>query len=192
MPRSWLQKYLPTDKQMRNILGMPPNVAASARNGAQDGKWTAWISDVIADPALWHLNRRTVAGAVAVGLFIAWLPIPMQMLVAALLAAVLRVHMPISVMLVWLSNPITVAPLLYASGVVGSTVLGTDSSAFSLSGGLHDLLRNAVEAWPTLLFGSIFMGALSAVLGYITTKLIWRFIAIRRWQARAERASSLV
>ena len=35
------------------------------------------------DPNLWHLNRRSAAGAFAVGLFMAFAPVPFQMLLAA-------------------------------------------------------------------------------------------------------------
>ena len=68
-----------------------------------------WVRDTIAQPMVWHLNRRSVAGGVAVGLFVSWVPLPMQMLLAAVLAAVLRVHVPVSVVMVWFTNPLTVA-----------------------------------------------------------------------------------
>jgi hypothetical protein len=36
------------------------------------------------DAALWGLNRHTVSGGVSLGLFIAFVPAPLQMVVAAL------------------------------------------------------------------------------------------------------------
>ena len=72
---------------------------------------------------LWHLNRRSVSGAVAVGLFCAYLPMPMETLVAAALAIVLRVNLPISVALVWLSNPLTWVPMYGAGYLVGAWLL---------------------------------------------------------------------
>ena len=62
---------------------------------------------------VWHLNRRSVAGGVAVGLFVSWLPLPLQMVFAATIAAVMRVHVPVSVVMVWFSNPLTFAPVSY-------------------------------------------------------------------------------
>ncbi|MDF5922284.1 DUF2062 domain-containing protein [Pseudomonas aeruginosa] len=42
------------------------------------------------DPNLWHLNRHSVSRAMAAGLFAAFIPMPMQMLLAAGLAVWIR------------------------------------------------------------------------------------------------------
>jgi len=178
MPRRWLQEKLPSHDQLHEHLGMANN---------KDHAFSAqlrWVKRKIADPMLWHLNRRSVAGAVAVGLFIGWLPIPMQMLIAALLAAILRVHVPVSVVLVWFSNPITFPALLYAAWYVGSSILGTPMITSPLSMNVSDLLQATLQAWPEILFGSVFCATLFAVLGYFVTNAIWRFIAIRKWRTR--------
>lgn len=178
MPRRWLQEKLPSHDQLHEHLGMATSDTHAFSAQLQ------WVKKKIADPMLWHLNRRSVAGAVAVGLFIGWLPIPMQMLVAALLAAVLRVHVPVSVVLVWFSNPITFPALLYAAWYVGSSILGTPMIASPLSMNVSDLLQATLHAWPEILFGSVFCATVFAVLGYFTTNAIWRFVAIRKWRTR--------
>ena len=178
MPRRWLQDRLPTHDQLHEHLGMDADDAREP-SGAM-----LWLRNKIADPMLWHLNRRSVAGAVALGLFIGWLPIPMQMLIAALLATVLRVHVPVSVVLVWFSNPITFPALLYAAWCVGSILLGNGMIASPLSMTLSQLLHNAIDAWPIILFGSVFCATVFAVLGFFFTNMVWRIIAVRRWRKR--------
>ncbi|MGB1541119.1 MAG: DUF2062 domain-containing protein, partial [Cycloclasticus sp.] len=64
---------------------------------------------------VWHLNRRSFAGAISVGLFIAFIPLPAQMLIAAAAAIALHVNLPVAVATVWVSNPITMPPLFYAA-----------------------------------------------------------------------------
>ncbi len=179
MPRHWLQGRLPTNQQMRETLGIT--------KAGSTGFFGNWLGSMLADPALWYLNRRCVAGAVAIGLFVAWMPIPMQMVFAAILAALVRVHVPISVMLVWVSNPITVAPLLYAAWYVGSIVLGAETSPPALSHGLDVLMSEAVKNWTTVLFGTILMGCLSAIGGFVLAMTAWRVLTIRRWKARSTR-----
>jgi len=82
MPREWLQGLLPNNEKVRAQLGM---------HDAEQ----SWLKNRLSDPIMWHLNRRTAAGGIAVGLFISWIPVPLQMVVAAFVAAVLRVHVPL-------------------------------------------------------------------------------------------------
>jgi uncharacterized protein (DUF2062 family) len=48
------------------------------------------------DPNLWHLNRRSASGGVAVGLFMMYMPPFGQVFMAAAAAIKLRVNLPIS------------------------------------------------------------------------------------------------
>lgn len=84
-------------------------------------------------PSLWHLSRRSARAAVAVGLFCAMLPIPVQMLLAAFFAIWLRGHLPLTIALVWLNNPVTIAPIFYAGYKFGSWMLGTTAKQRSLN-----------------------------------------------------------
>lgn len=181
MPRRWLQQRLPTHQQLHEQLGV------DTTGKQQQSRVMHWVRNKLADPMLWHLNRRSVAGAVAVGLFIGWLPVPMQMLIAALLAATLRVHVPVSVVLVWFSNPITFPALLYAAWFIGSSILGTSMLTAPLSMNVLALLKTTASAWPIILFGSLFCATLFSVLGYVLTNALWRMMAMRRWRARAHR-----
>src|SRR5690349_4553658 len=76
VPRKLFRKYLP----------QPEAVLARA--------WCAPFRPWLAHPSLWHLNRRSVAGAVAIGLFAGLIPGPFQMLGALLLAIPLRRNIP--------------------------------------------------------------------------------------------------
>ena len=146
-----------------------------------------WIRKTIAQPMVWHLNRRSVAGGVAVGLFISWMPIPVQMLVAAVLSAILRVHVPVSMVMVWFTNPLTVGPILYAAWCSGSMILGEPALAEPLSFHPKSILSSAGQTWHIFLSGMVFCGLVSAVVGFISTLLLWRIHAIRRWKNRKTR-----
>ncbi|GHW91323.1 hypothetical protein VCSRO155_0683 [Vibrio cholerae] len=58
------------------------------------------FGNVLYNPNLWCLNRRSAAGAFAVGLFMAFVPLPSQMIMAAGLAIMLGVNLPLSIALV--------------------------------------------------------------------------------------------
>lgn len=143
----------------------------------------AWLHT----PNLWHLNRRSVAGAFAVGLFTAFIPMFMQMLIAAVLAIIFRVNLPISVALVWLTNPLTFAPMFYAAYRIGAFMLGIDAPYTDFQVSLAWITTMLGKVWPPLLLGSLTLAAISATIGYFTIQFLWRWWVMRAWHKRCER-----
>ena len=110
MPKPSLFRYLPTPAELRENRLLQP------------------VAHLLNNPELWHLNRRSAAGAVFIGLFCAWLPIPSQMVLAALLAIGFRCNLPISVALVWITNPLTIPPMFYFAYRLGAWLLDMQTS----------------------------------------------------------------
>jgi uncharacterized protein (DUF2062 family) len=48
-----------------------------------------------------------------VGLFCAFIPVPFQMLLAAPSAIIFSANLPVSIALVWITNPITMPPIFF-------------------------------------------------------------------------------
>lgn len=140
---------------------------------------------LLQDPNLWHLNRRSVAGAVAVGLFVMYLPPVGQMLIAAAFAIALRVNLPISVALVWITNPLTIPPMYYAGYRLGCWILGHEPSAFDMDFWLH--WRNWLEIIGPLTIGSLICGLVCSALGYVTVQAVWRWNLMRQIRLRKAR-----
>jgi uncharacterized protein (DUF2062 family) len=139
------------------------------------------------DPNLWHLNRRSVSGAFAVGLFVMYLPPLGQMLIAAAAAIALRVNLPISVALVWVSNPLTIPPMFYFSYRLGAWILGThpERSAFEMGFWLD--WHNWIDILAPLTVGSLVCGIACATIGYLAVQAIWRWNLVRQIRKRRER-----
>ena len=136
------------------------------------------------DENLWHLNRRSVSGGVAAGLFWAMIPMPVQMVASAFSAVVFRINLPISVALVWLTNPLTIPPVFYMNYLVGTWLLGTpaDAAEFQLS---VEWIANEIGAiWKPLYLGSLVLAVLLAVCGYAAMRLYWRWHVMRRFRRR--------
>ncbi len=127
------------------------------------------------DHRLWGIRRKTVVPAVALGVFIAFLPFPGHPVWAALAALALRVNIPVALVATFLSNPLTMGPMYYFSYRVGAGLLRMDPSGFEfeLSG---DWVTNTfVSIWQPMLLGSVLVGALASFTGFILLDLIWRF-----------------
>lgn len=136
------------------------------------------------NPNLWHLNRRSAAGAVAVGLFCAWMPMPFQMVLAAFLAMFFSVNLPISVSLVWISNPITMPPLFYGAYRLGAFVLQQPLLDFHFKLSYHWIVNAFETIAPPLFVGCLIIGLLCAFLGYWASILVWRYNSIQKWKKR--------
>lgn len=132
------------------------------------------------------MNRRSVSGAFFIGLFCAFLPIPSQMVVAAVMAVGARCNLPISVGLVWITNPITIPPMFYFSYRLGAWLLDMQLEAAAIDISITWLWDNfGLIGWP-LLFGSLVCGWVAGVTGFVVTRVLWRLHIIRRWRARIE------
>jgi len=105
MPKKPLSRYLPDAEKVRANPALRP------------------VSYLLDRKEIWHLHRRSAAGAAFIGLFCAFVPIPAQMLLAAVLAVVFRCNLPMSVGLVWVSNPLTFPPLFYFAYRLGAWLL---------------------------------------------------------------------
>lgn len=169
MPRKFFKKYMPTPHDIKN------------------NKTLHVFGDLLHEPNLWHLNRRSVANAFAVGLFFAWWPVPFQMLLAAAGAIIARANLPISVMLVWTTNPVTMPPMFYFAYVVGVWIVGAPERAFSFEPSLSWLTSELHAIWKPFLTGCFTVAVISAVLGYISIALIWRYSIVKRHGERRQR-----
>ena len=130
---------------------------------------------------LWHVTRHSVAKAVAVGIFAAYLPIPFEMIVAAVLAFILKANLPISVLLIWISNPFTWAILWGPPYMLGAALLGQPEEP------IEAMTRDWIEQhYEALLLGCSLTGAAMAVAAYFSILLLWRMDVIKQWEIRRE------
>ena len=126
-------------------------------------------------PRLWHLHRIGVSRAFFIGLFCAFIPVPIgQMLLAAVWAWFARANIPVAIASTWLTNPFTYLPFIFAAFWIGNQILfytlpNWESAAFSLS---NVWSRNSV-LYPILL-GSLIFALASAFAGSAISRYLWR------------------
>ena len=126
------------------------------------------------DPNLLHLNRRSVSMAFFVGLFMAFVPLPSQMIMAAAVAIFVRCNLPIAVGLVWVSNPITMPPFFYFAYKVGTWILGTPEHVFTFELSWEWIGTELAAIWEPFLLGCTVSGLVFGALGYGVIRLLWR------------------
>jgi len=171
MPKKLIKRFMPDHHTIR------------------EHKHLRFFGSLLHDPNLWHLNRRSASGAFAVGLFMAFVPVPFQMLLGAAGAILFRVNLPLSVALVWITNPLTMPPMFYFTYRVGVWLLGSpiphENFHFELS---YEWLMSGLGAiWEPFLLGCFVTGSISALGGYLTIRGLWRLHLVKHYRERKAR-----
>ena len=172
MPKKLIKKYLPDHKSIK------------------ENKAINMFGELLHDANLWHLNRRSARGAFAIGLFNAFVPVPFQMWLSAVAAIVFKVNLPLSVALVWISNPLTMPPMFYGCYLVGEWILGDTGYEFAFEPSWDWLVQSLSTIGPTFLFGCFVVSTVSAIIGYLGINWLWRYSVAKAWRLRKlERAN---
>lgn len=166
MPKRFIKRFIPHHSQLR------------------EHRHLKHLQEHLQDPNLWHLNRHSVSRAVGVGLFMAFVPVPFQMLLSAIAAIWMRINLPIAVAMVWFTNPITIPPTYYFTYKVGVWVLGRHPKDVTFELSYEWLATTLNEVWQPFLLGCLIIGIISAVLGFIITRLLWRIYIVHQWRKR--------
>lgn len=161
------------------------------RESIAANRWMRPFAHHLLRPDLWHLNRRSVPRAVALGLLIAPIIPIAHMMVVALAAIPTRANLVIAAAVTWLINPFTIPPFYYAAYLVGSTLLRLDP-AYGMPPVAHHVTGQAthwavwlLEKSEPLVLGTVVMAVVIASVGYLVASFGWRWSIGRKWRARA-------
>jgi uncharacterized protein (DUF2062 family) len=180
MPRKFFRKYLPSQEWI------------------QQNRHLARFGTFLLHPNLWHVNRRSVAGGVAAGMFAGLVPgsNPVQFAVAAMLAVAFRVNLPVAVAVTLYTNPLTIGPIYLIAYWIGTLFVPGDGAPFSHPPGLDwsnlgAWLRASFE-WSLSLGKPLAVGLVAlavglAVAGYVVVQLAWRAQVMIAWRRRQRR-----
>ena len=163
-----MKKYLPTREQLR------------AQKSLQ------FLGDRIFEPNLWHVNRYSLSIAALVGGFCCWLPLPFQMIPAVLLCLVLRCNIPFSVVLVWVSNPVTMGPMMYFAYLLGASILEPALPSDPIEPSFEWFTSHLSAIWQPLLLGCFISGVTMALTGFSIIRIYYRW-RIYRYKERKRR-----
>ncbi len=166
MPIKFLKKISPSPKTIR------------------ENKALGCLGESIHQPNVWCMNRRSVSKAFAIGLFCTWIPFPLQTVMAAVLAIYYRAHLPLSVVLVFITNPLTIPPMFYFAYKLGGLMLGIEPQDVSMDLSWEWITSTLGYIWQPLLFGCLIMAIISSITGYFLINSIWKRNTKTRWKER--------
>lgn len=152
-----------------------------------ENKLLGLLGNRLHDNQLWHLNRSSAQKAFFIGIFCAFIPVPFQMIIAACFALFARANLPLSVGLVWITNPLTIPPFFYFAFFVGEFVLQTPDTPFNFALTWEWLETEFHTFWQPLLLGSFLCGSIFGSFGYFSIGWFWRWHVLKRWKERTEK-----
>lgn len=175
--RNWLRRFLPDHAAVHG------------------NRWLAPFRNTLLHPRLWHINRHSAAGGVAVGLFCGLIPGPFQMLGAAICAVLFRINLPIALITTLYTNPFTIVPLYILAYGIGRLFFGETApfvpppefGAYALGDWLGALVDWLARLGLPLAVGLLLLASSLAALGYLGMRIAWRLYLLRKLTLRKSR-----
>ncbi len=106
------------------------------------------------------------------------------MILAALVAVIAKVNLPLTVTAVLFTNPITMGPLMLIAYKIGAIVLNVPASLTTFEMSFTWLSETFETIWEPLLVGCFILGVFFAAIGNLLVRLLWRLHLIQRWKRR--------
>lgn len=167
-----LKKYLPSKDQLRKTRSLK------------------FLGNLIFEANLWHVNRHSLSFAVLIGCIFTFLPIPFQTVPCVLTCIVIRCNIPVAILLVWISNPITYGPMMYFAYRVGLGLMGMGTPDIPDAPTFEWFLAQLADVWLPLLFGCLICGLSTGIAGFILIRLYYRWRIADYLKQRGQRHQS--
>ena len=172
MPRRFIKKFVPHPQKLRE-------------------RWYfRMFGRHITDSRLWSTNRRAITAALGTSLAICFVPLPVHIPLAILIAIACRLNLPVIIAPLFVVNPLTVVPIYYFAYRVGTTLLDKPVHRFKFSLSWEWLQFGLGPMWKPFLFGCLVCALVFGLGGYFAFEGIWRFATVRRMRARRSAATA--
>src|SRR5688572_29007694 len=149
MPRRILKKILPNRHTLSQRWYLRP------------------FGALLKDPVYWSVHRKGVLKAFALGLFICFIPLPIHLLVPPIAAFALRANVPVTMITLFVTNPLTYVPTFFTVYWVGAQLMGIPMAPFHFSLEWEWVETQLLQIWKPLLLGCFVTAVLTAGTGYL-------------------------
>ena len=136
------------------------------------GKLDDFLNKYKLPTSYFGINRRSVTRGIAIGLFWAFIPMPMQMLAVIFTTPLIRFNVPIAITMVWLSNPFTMPPMYYVEYLTGNFILGQEGIQ-NIELTLEWFKTNIGDIFVPLYVGTAFYSIVITGVIYLLLNRLW-------------------
>lgn len=153
----------------------------------QNNPMVAKLGPRITDPNLWHFNRRSVSAGMFAGVFSAFLPPGLQLLLAIPFAVIIRGNLAVAFGATWITNPFTYLPVYFACYRLGLFLMGRNADIDTSQFHLNTLANDLWNVGQPLLLGCLVCSVVFGGLSFGLVRLLWRLHVVNHLRARARR-----
>jgi len=142
------------------------------------------------------VNRHSVSKAILVGLFFAFIPMPMQMLAVIMMIPFFRFNVPIGVSLVWITNPVTMPFIFYGELLVGNVLTFSPFTQdidfmvelFTMNWFSMPFINALLEIIIPMYIGALFSAIVFSLSGYYLVRYLWwRSVHQEKYEIRKDK-----
>ena len=127
-----------------------------------------------------RLTPRSVSIGMAIGMFWGFAPMPFQMIPATFFCWVMRANLPSALVCVWISNPLTYAPIFYVEYLVGASLFADSMplqwADFQNSENIKEMFDTLfLQVGKPILQGAAVVSVFMAAVGYGMGRLVFYY-----------------
>ena len=142
------------------------------KKASSKGKLDTFLEKYNLPRAYFNINRKMITRGVGIGLFWAFIPMPMQMLAVIATTPFIRFNVPIAIAMVWLSNPFTMPPMYYMEYLTGNFILGHEGIE-NIELTLEWFSEHIDDIFIPLYVGTAFYSIVVSTLVYLLLNWLW-------------------
>lgn len=176
MPKKYFKKFLPSHDSIKKH------------------RFIRFFGPILRHHNMWHLNRHSVAGGVAIGLFAGLVPGPLQVVASVILTFIFRVNLPVAILATFYTNPFTILPIYYVAYQYGKFVTGLENSSIPtstfnpmdlpFSQWIPATIDWMAAAGKPFAVGLVLLAITLAIVGYFSVRGLWRAYIVIQWRRR--------
>jgi uncharacterized protein (DUF2062 family) len=156
------------------------------KKNKSSGKFDAFIEKYKISREFLSINRKTVTRALLVGIFIAFIPMPMQMLAVLAVLPFFKFNVPIAISMVWLSNPVTMPFMYYIEYLTGNFLL-MKKGIKSVELSMEWFQTNFDDIFIPLYFGAFFYSFVVSIAIFYISNWCWMSSVKKAQEAKRSR-----
>ena len=129
-----------------------------------------------------------ITAAFGIGLSICFVPLPVHIPLALMLAMLLRLNVPVLLGTVFIVNPLTVVPIYYLAYLTGRTLLGESPGSFRFELTWDWLQTGLGPMWRPFLLGCVVCAIAFGVVGWLLLDRVWQWRVRQKYRTRGGRS----